>query len=51
MPTPPIILASQSPRRRELLAREGLSFEVITRETDEINDAALPPAEICAPNA
>ncbi len=48
---PPIILASQSPRRRELLAREGLSFEVITRETDEINDAALPPAEICALNA
>lgn len=46
-----LILASQSPRRRDLLLREGLSFCVITRETTEVNDAALPPEELCARNA
>ena len=46
-----LILASQSPRRRDLLLREGVSFCVITRETDEVNDAALPPQELCARNA
>ena len=29
------ILASQSPRRRELLARTGLEFEVIPSDVDE----------------
>lgn len=46
-----LILASQSPRRRDLLEREGLSFRVETRETEEVNDADLPPEEICARNA
>ncbi len=46
-----LILASQSPRRRELLAREGLSFRVEVRETEELHDATLPPEELCARNA
>lgn len=46
-----LILASQSPRRRELLAREGVTFRVETQETEEINDASLPPQELCARNA
>ena len=46
-----LILASQSPRRRDLLLREGVSFCVITRDTPEVNDAFLPPVELCARNA
>jgi len=46
-----LILASQSPRRRELLAREGLEFTVIVRDTDEVHDASLLPEELCARNA
>ena len=46
-----LILASQSPRRRDLLLREGVNFCVITRDTEEVNDASLPPHELCARNA
>ncbi len=46
-----LILASQSPRRRELLARAGLAFRVEVRETEESSDASLPPVELCARNA
>lgn len=46
-----LILASQSPRRRELMAREGLEFSVIVRDTEEEHDASLPPEELCARNA
>ncbi len=46
-----LILASQSPRRRDLLLREGLSFCIITRPIQEINDAEMPPEELCAHNA
>lgn len=46
-----LILASQSPRRRDLLLREGLSFCIITSDAEEVNDAALPPEELCARNA
>ncbi len=46
-----LILASQSPRRRELLAREGVPFRVEVRETAELHDATLPPEELCASNA
>ena len=46
-----LILASQSPRRRDLLLREGVSFCIITRDTEEVNDASLPPQELCARNA
>lgn len=46
-----LILASQSPRRRDLLAREGVEFRVETQPTEEISDATLPPQELCARNA
>lgn len=46
-----LILASQSPRRRELMAREGLAFSVIVRDTEEEHDASLPPEALCARNA
>ena len=46
-----IILASQSPRRSELLHREGVDFRVIVRDTEEVHDASLPPQELCAINA
>lgn len=41
-----LILASASPRRRELLERLGLEFEVITADCDENIEGDLPPAEI-----
>ncbi len=46
-----LILASQSPRRRELLRREGVDFIVVVKDTEEIHDASLPPQELCAHNA
>ncbi len=46
-----LILASQSPRRRELLAREGLTFRIEVRETAELHDASLAPEVLCACNA
>lgn len=48
---PPLILASQSPRRRDLLARTGLAFDVVIRPTDELLDAALGPQALCMANA
>jgi len=41
-----IILASASPRRRELLAQIGLEFEVITSDTDESFDESMIVEEI-----
>ena len=38
-----LILASQSPRRRELLARMGLSFTVSVADIDETMDDAKKP--------
>ncbi len=46
-----LILASQSPRRRELLARAGLDFRIVVRDTEELCDPDLPPEELCARNA
>lgn len=41
-----IILASASPRRRELLAQIGLEFEVITSDTDESFENSMPVEDI-----
>lgn len=41
-----IILASQSPRRRELLERMGLSFTVHAADIDEHMDRSLPPDKL-----
>lgn len=41
-----IILASTSPRRKELLKKTGLSFAVVVSDYDEDMTLALPPAEL-----
>lgn len=46
-----IILASGSPRRRELLAAAGLCFEVIPSPAEEIHDASLGMEMLCEENA
>jgi len=46
-----LILASASPRRRELLAAAGLQFEVVVSPAEEIHDAAIPLDRLCEENA
>jgi septum formation protein len=46
-----IVLASGSPRRRELLEAAGLAFEVIPSPAEEIHDAGLGMAGLCEENA
>jgi len=41
-----VILASGSPRRREILAGVGLKFEVVTSDYEENNALSLPPGEL-----
>ncbi|MDF1658056.1 MAG: Maf family protein [Verrucomicrobiales bacterium] len=48
---PSLILASGSPRRRDLLEEAGYSFEVIKPEIEEIEDGSLPIREVTADNA
>lgn len=43
---PPVILASKSPRRQELLQQMGIDFRVVLKEVDESFPAFLQPAEI-----
>ena len=45
------MLASTSPRRRELLERAGVVFEVIASPAEEIHDASMPPQLLCEHNA
>ncbi len=45
LPKKPIILASASPRRAEILKKIGLDFAIQPSAVDEANNAALPPAE------
>lgn len=42
----PIVLASKSPRRSQLLADCGFHFRVQTQDTDESFDAAMPVQEV-----
>ena len=44
-----IILASSSPRRRELMGYTGIPFEVITAEAEELKEGS--PAELVMENA
>lgn len=46
-----LILASQSPRRRDLLQREGVDFVVEVQPAEELHDATMKPAALCAHNA
>ena len=47
----PLVLASGSPRRRDLLTRAGLVFDVVVSPAEEIHDPALPPDHLCEGNA
>lgn len=46
-----LILASASPRRRELLASLGVAFDVVTAHITEHEDPATDPREMVAHNA
>lgn len=51
MNVPPLILASKSPRRAELLRQIGLQFQIISNGPKEILDEQLSPYELCQLNA
>lgn len=46
-----LVLASTSPRRKDLLENAGLTFEIIASPADEIHDEAMPLATLCETNA
>jgi septum formation protein len=48
---PPLILASASPRRAELLRQLKLEFRIVTSDATEIFDEQLSPRELCQLNA
>lgn len=50
-PSVRFILASASPRRRELLAQTGLSFEIIAADVIEHEDPSTDPREMVSHNA
>jgi len=41
-PSPPLVLASQSPRRAQLLAMLGLTFEILAADVDEVRQGDEP---------
>jgi septum formation protein len=51
MDLPPLILASASPRRSELLRQLSLAFQVQPGRAEEIHPEHLSPHEICQVNA
>ena len=51
MNVPSLILASQSPRRSDLLRELGFSFQVLPGKAEEIHPEHLTPHEICQVNA
>ena len=48
---PPLILASASPRRAELLRSLGLEFQVVPGTAEELHDQSIPAGELCRINA
>jgi len=46
-----LILASGSPRRREMLAKAGLTFEVIPSPAEELHEESMPLDLLCEENA
>ncbi len=48
---PPLILASASPRRRELLTQLGVEFEVVPGHAEEAEHDQLTGQELCQLNA
>jgi septum formation protein len=51
MSAPELILASASPRRRELLQSLGVVFRVETSDASELHDESITVEELCAQNA
>ena len=51
MNLPPLILASASPRRAELLRQLKLDFRIIPSDATEVLDEQLSPFEVCQLNA
>ena len=51
MLTTPLILASASPRRRDLLRQYGYTFSILAPEVEEIAPPELTPAEVTLANA
>jgi septum formation protein len=48
---PPLILASSSPRRAELLRQLELEFKIVPSDATEVFDEQLSPLELCQLNA
>lgn len=46
-----LVLASQSPRRKELLENLGIAFEVMVRETQEDMTSNIDPVQLAVGNA
>lgn len=51
MKLPPLILASASPRRAELLRQLQPEFKIVPSDAEEIADGHLSPQELCRINA
>lgn len=47
----PLVLASASPRRLELLRHAGFEFEIVLSQVDEAHDASLTPEQLTLENA
>ena len=50
-PAHPLILASASPRRRDLLREAGIRFEVVPSDAEEVHDVSLCAADLTEMNA
>ena len=51
LPSPDLVLASTSPRRRELLEQHRFAFTIRTAEVEELCDPALGPHGLVSQNA
>lgn len=47
----PLVLASQSPRRVELMTEAGFAFDIIVPQVEEAHDASLTPEALTVENA
>ncbi|MDZ4288445.1 MAG: Maf family protein [Prosthecobacter sp.] len=47
----PLVLASQSPRRIELLREAGYQFDILVPEVEEVHDASFTPEDLTIENA
>lgn len=51
LPPPPLVLASQSPRRIELMREAGFAFDILVPDVEEAHDASLTPEALTVENA